>query len=186
MFDTKYISCADTAKLIRKDLKAKFPNQKFTVNSKSYAGGASITVRWFNGPTTKDVEAITNRYESKSFDGSIDMACYKDHWMLPDGSVTLARTAGTEDSRGYIPAVKTDKPHPDAIKVSFGASYIFCERKYSASFLQNTVDQIVKQFHIDEPISVKVSTYDNSAWLETHNFDIQHLIMGHIQKISLL
>lgn len=39
-----YLSVADTAKLIRKDLAKLWPDVKFYVRSKSYSGGASINV----------------------------------------------------------------------------------------------------------------------------------------------
>lgn len=41
---TKYLSCAETAKLIRQALKEAFPDMKFGVRSKTYSGGASIDV----------------------------------------------------------------------------------------------------------------------------------------------
>lgn len=68
----KYISCADTAKLVRQALKEAFPGVKFGVRSKTYSGGASITVGWTDGPNTKQVEAITGKFAGAYFDGMID------------------------------------------------------------------------------------------------------------------
>lgn len=68
---TKYISQTDTNKLIRAALKAAFPETKFSVTG---SGGNASNVRWEDGPDTKSVEAITNRYEGQSFDGMTDMA----------------------------------------------------------------------------------------------------------------
>lgn len=73
---TRYISCADTAKLVREALKTAFPKIKFSVKSKTYSGGASITIRWTDGPTSKDVEAVTGKYAGASFDGMIDLKSY--------------------------------------------------------------------------------------------------------------
>jgi Large polyvalent protein associated domain 29 len=53
----KYLSCADTAKLIRAALKKTFLRVKFSVRSKTYSGGASVTVHWTDGPTAKQVDA---------------------------------------------------------------------------------------------------------------------------------
>jgi len=64
------------AKSIRKELKAAFPDIKFSVRSKGYAGGCSITIDWIEGPTEEAVEKITNKYEQGSFDGMIDLYTY--------------------------------------------------------------------------------------------------------------
>ncbi|QCP55143.1 hypothetical protein FAZ95_38680 [Trinickia violacea] len=68
----RYLSCAETAKLVRQALKEAFPGVKFGVRSSTYSGGASISVRWEDGPNTAQVEAITNRFKGAYFDGSID------------------------------------------------------------------------------------------------------------------
>lgn len=73
---SRLISCADTAKLVREALKAAFPTIKFSVKSKTYSGGASITVRWMDGPTAKDVEAVTGKFSGATFDGMIDLKSY--------------------------------------------------------------------------------------------------------------
>lgn len=61
---------------IRRELKAAFPAFKFTIHSKSYAGGDSISIRWTLGPTEREVSAITNKYQEGSFDGMIDLYEY--------------------------------------------------------------------------------------------------------------
>jgi len=86
---TKYLSCAETAKLVRTALKKNFPGVKFSVRSSVYSGGASIDVSWVLGPTTKEVDSIAGQYESADFDGSIDMETRYDHWLLPDGSAII-------------------------------------------------------------------------------------------------
>lgn len=72
MQDKSYISCADTAKLVRQALKEAFPGHKFSVRSSSYSGGASIDIQWTDGPTDKQVESISNAFEGSYFDGMID------------------------------------------------------------------------------------------------------------------
>lgn len=69
---TNYISCADTAKLIRAALKEAFPGIKFSVKSHTYSGGASINVRWTDGPNTAQVEAVAGTFSGSYFDGSTD------------------------------------------------------------------------------------------------------------------
>ena len=135
--ETKYLSCAETAKLVRIALKKNFPGVKFSVRSSVYSGGASIDVSWVLGPTTKEVDAVAGQYESADFDGSIDMETHYDHWLLPDGSAIIKHGPGTEGSMGYIPAVENPMP-AGAIPVSFGAHYIQCQRRYAAQWQDET------------------------------------------------
>lgn len=74
----KYLSCAETAKLVRQALKESFPGVTFGVRSKTYSGGASITVHWIDGPTSGQVDAVAKRFEGASFDGMIDLKSYHD------------------------------------------------------------------------------------------------------------
>lgn len=69
---TKYFTCAETAKLIRKALKEAFPGVKFSVKSHTYSGGASINVSWTDGPNADQVEAVAGHFKAAYFDGSID------------------------------------------------------------------------------------------------------------------
>ena len=73
---TRYISPTDTAKLVRGVLAQAFPGQKFSVKTSTYAGGAAVRVKWIDGPTEKEVEAITDEFEGASFDSSIDLKSY--------------------------------------------------------------------------------------------------------------
>lgn len=84
MSDRTYLSCADTAKLVRKSLRADFPGVKFSVRSSTYAGGASIDVGWEDGPTSKQVDATLHLYEGASFDGMIDLKSYHDSLIMTD------------------------------------------------------------------------------------------------------
>ena len=68
----KYISVVDTAKIIRRCLKEAFPGIKFSVRSSSYSMGASIDVKWTDGPAEVQVEAVVGRFKGSYFDGMID------------------------------------------------------------------------------------------------------------------
>lgn len=72
----KYISCVETAKLIRKALKENFSGVKFSVRSDQYAGGASINVEWTDGPTKAEVEKVVKFFAGASFDGMTDCKNY--------------------------------------------------------------------------------------------------------------
>lgn len=124
-----YMSCADTAKLVRQALRAAFPAVKFSVKSHVYSGGASINVRWTNGPLRQAVEAVAKTYEGARFDGMEDLKVRDTHWLRPDGSVLVHYAAPTaiyrgEDNRDLAPVIPAD-----AKLVRFGADFIFCDRE---------------------------------------------------------
>lgn len=96
-----YYTPAETAKLVRAALKATFPATKFSVRTSVYAGGASVDVRWTDGPTAQRVNAVTREFEGCYFDSSQDMKYYIERW----------------DSEGR--------------KVSYGAHYIDVQRTVS-------------------------------------------------------
>lgn len=121
-----YLSCAETAKLVRSALKKKFPSVKFSVRSKTYSMGASISVGWTLGPTTKEVDKVVDGFEGASFDGMNDLQSNQESWLLPDGSAQLA--SRPESYGGSIPGFVSDAPHPEAKLVSFGADYVHTSR----------------------------------------------------------
>lgn len=72
MSNTQYLTCAETAKLVRAALKESFPGVKFSVKSSTYAGGASINVSYIDGPTAAQVEAVAKVFQGAYFDGMTD------------------------------------------------------------------------------------------------------------------
>lgn len=122
------INVADTAKILRKRLKAEFPNVKFSVRSKSYAGGASISVNWTDGPLTADVASITNQYQGAGFDGMIDLKYQREHWLKPDGTVLVRHDPGTTGNMGVVTPTDNrdlDEVMPEGTEwVRFGADHI--------------------------------------------------------------
>jgi hypothetical protein len=104
--DRNYLSCAETAKLIRKALKADFPGVRFSVRSHTYAGGASIDVSWEDGPTEWAVRDKTLwLYSGATFDGMTDMKSYHDSMVMTDDGPKV---------------------------VHFGADFVFANRHISA------------------------------------------------------
>ncbi len=83
------LSTAETAKFVRRDLKARWPRCKFSVRSHNYPGGSSIYVRWTDGPTVAEVDALVKQYEGADFDGMIDLKSYKDPSLVVDESGEL-------------------------------------------------------------------------------------------------
>lgn len=68
----QYLSCAETAVMIRSVLKESFPGVKFSVRSSVYAGGASININYQDGPNVDAVKSAVSIFEASYFDGSID------------------------------------------------------------------------------------------------------------------
>lgn len=79
MSDTKYLTCAETAKIVRTALKEAFPKIKFSVRSHVYAGGATIDISYTDGPQQKVVERVAKAFEGATFDGMTDYKGGKVH-----------------------------------------------------------------------------------------------------------
>lgn len=67
---------AQVAKLIRKELKEKYPKIKFVVRSSSFSGGDDVNVDYTNGVPADEIRKITNKYQAGSFDGMTYMYNY--------------------------------------------------------------------------------------------------------------
>lgn len=120
----KTVWTTDVAKLIRHQLRARWPQLKFSVRSHKYSGGSSIDVTLATSQpdeTLAEIKKFLHGYEGRGFDGMTDCSYCKSQWLMPDGTMTFASTPGT----GMSPAKSTIKPHPDAIEVSSGANYVF-------------------------------------------------------------
>jgi len=72
MSNRQYFSCAETAKMVRAALKESFPGVKFSVKSSVYSGGASINIRYTDGPTYDQVKLVAGMFEGAYFDGMTD------------------------------------------------------------------------------------------------------------------
>ncbi len=158
-YETEWISCADTAKLVRAKLKQAFPAIKFSVRSDSYAGGASIRVSWTDGPTEDEFDRVVGIFAGRAFDGMIDLATSNYAWMLPDGTVTFAGTPGTEGSMGTIARSACPRPMADAKRVHFGSNYVNGSRHYTRAFMERIAAQVAREY--GKPIPPVVQSGDS-------------------------
>lgn len=147
----RYLRAAEVAKLLRKRLKTEFPGTKFSVRTSTYSGGASIDVRYTDGPSKRYVEAVVGAFQGARFDGMIDLGWSVDHWLLPDGSVQVAIDSGSEGSKGVHAPLTTIKPHDDAELVSFGTLYTSVDRTLSIGFLEKLAARIVAGTNTEPP-----------------------------------
>ena len=74
----KYATAADSAKLVRAELKTAWPGVKFSVRSER----STVNVEWTDGPTTKQVEALLGKFEMGYFDGMDDSYKYTSTYMV--------------------------------------------------------------------------------------------------------
>ena len=99
----KYINLKETMQLIRKALKEAFPGVRFYVKK----DGTSVRVRWVNGPSKPQVQALLGRFSGEGFDGMTDMRYSK-----------------------HVQDTKTGE------RATFGTAFIFLERAYSPEVAQ--------------------------------------------------
>ena len=76
---TRYFSAAETAKLVRADLKGAFLGVTFSVRSRTYSMGSHVELTWTHGPATKAVERVTNCYSWVGHDGHDRMHALSGH-----------------------------------------------------------------------------------------------------------
>ena len=186
----RYLTVAETAKLVRRAIGSKFPGVKFSVRSSSYSGGASINISWTDGPRQPEVESIASGFAGADFDGMIDMAIHNESWLLPDGSAELASSPGTEGSRGTLPGFVSDAPHPNAELVRFSADYVFCNRHISNWNERQTEALAYIRAHCrcdGEPPSDRFGNdwVDNLARRMVHDFDTSETIEQTFDRVIL-
>lgn len=87
MSTVTFLDVTATAKLVRAALKEAFPGITFSVRCDRYSMGASIDVRWEDGPTEVQVVTVTDPYRRSDFDGSDDSTSYRPATMTADGPV---------------------------------------------------------------------------------------------------
>ncbi len=124
-----YIPAAATAKLVRAALRAGFPGVRFAVRASTYPGGASLDVAWTEGPSAAAVAAVAGRFAGAQLDYGLELRVRVLHWLLPDGTATIASNEGTQASLGVLAPEREWMPHPDAKLVRFAPASVFCTRR---------------------------------------------------------
>jgi hypothetical protein len=126
---SKYLSCAETSKLVRQSLKESFPSVKFSVRSSVYSGGASITVSYQDGPAGKLVEAVAKRFQGGYFDGMIDYKGSVSH-LLDGERVSFGANF-----------IFVSRDHSDA---QVARAIAFIEAKYPGNKIDGSVEEFKK------------------------------------------
>lgn len=105
----RYIPATEVAKLVRKALKPL--GHRFSVKTEQCSLSASISVRWVDGPTEAEVEAVAGQFHGGTFDGMTDSTNYHDSDL--DGEsvrfgnrfIFFSRDASAESERAAKEAV---------------------------------------------------------------------------------
>lgn len=203
MATARYIDVAETAKLIRRCLKRTYPAVKFSVRSSRYSMGASIDVRWTDGPAEFHINPLVQAYAGADFDGMIDLKTHNSHYMIDDGTVRIARVEDTAASRGSIEGFQNRPPcarcgalyhepgqheYTPAEVVQFGADFISCSRQLTNGEQQaaDAADRIRKLGKCDgEPPNDQFGNrwVTDLSWQVAHGRDEGETIDAAIDRI---
>lgn len=97
----------ETGQEIRKALRAAFPGVKFSLRGSRGTGRGWFSLSWTDGPTARQVDAVTNRFRSSYFDGMDDSthAIPATMYSGPDGVIREHRYTcdGVNTSRTISP-----------------------------------------------------------------------------------
>lgn len=157
----KLSEVAQCAKSIRTELKKRFPNFKFKVKSESFAGGTSVNILWFNGPTIKQVENITNKYQYGHFNGMTDSyECSNKREDIPQARfISTSRILSLEGKYYMVALLERDK----GIKIELETYYdenikrdmAKVKNLWEPIYENKTAVDLIHQISIDTPLNFK-------------------------------
>jgi hypothetical protein len=111
MSNRNRLSPQDTAKILRKQLRAAFPGVKFSLRMSRGTAWGSYSLSWTGGPSVAEVDAIALPFEGKKFDGMTDSTSYVDRPVLIDEN-----GEGWLSGIGYLSTYRQradDEPEPE-------------------------------------------------------------------------
>lgn len=117
----------ETAKVIRKILKAAFPATAFSVKTARGSMVSSVDIRWTDGPTAALVDALVGCFEAGTFDGMTDSYTYD--------SDTLLDVEGTK----YRP----------------GCRYVRTTRELSPTLARRCAEQVATYYGAPVPVIIE-------------------------------
>jgi hypothetical protein len=118
---------AQAAKMIRQELKKAFPSVKFSVSSRSFAGGDSVDISWVDGPPVNLVESISNKYQYGYFNAMEDIYEYS-------------------NSRKDIPQAKYVQTSRDISDTARELFFSWLKKNYLHSDELNSLDEYHEKF----------------------------------------
>lgn len=86
------------SKNMKVELGLAFPGVKFSIKTRRFSGGDAIDISWIDGPTSKQVDEIIDRYSAGSFDGMTDCYNYgRNAWIEAFGDAKYNQRAAVLD-----------------------------------------------------------------------------------------
>lgn len=79
---TNYMPAKEVAKLVRKELKERFPDTKFSVRTRNHL---TLEIEYTDGPASFRVKAVVDKYAGESFDPMQDIRIPKNNGTEVDG-----------------------------------------------------------------------------------------------------
>lgn len=96
------------AKNCRIELARAFPGVKFSVKTRRFSGGDAMDVSWVDGPCSKQVDPIVDRYSAGSFNGMDDSYTYVAcAWTEAFGDAKYTHTARSLSDKSIASAIRT-------------------------------------------------------------------------------
>lgn len=89
---------------MRRALKAAFPGLKISVRMSRGTAYGNASVSWTDGPSVAEVEAVTEPFRGRGFDGMTDSTTYTDHTIEHQGATYRSGVGLVLTSRGSSPA----------------------------------------------------------------------------------
>lgn len=134
-----WLTTAETAQIIRQELKAAFPGIKFSVRIKEYSGGCSTTVRYTNGPKEKEVKAVVDRV--------VALTEYQGRKIRTGAGYTFVERDHTvEIFKAIILAVQKKYGLPEPIFVEGATSSIYVQNEWFPDLNLNYHREFYQEF----------------------------------------
>jgi hypothetical protein len=81
---------------------------KFSIKSRRFSMGDAIDVSWIDGPTSKQVDEIIDRYSAGDFNGMEDLYEYsRDFWIKAFGDAKYVHSRRDMSDAAYASAIRT-------------------------------------------------------------------------------
>lgn len=117
------IPAKEVAKILRKKLKERWPDIKFSVRKYHHPYGSHISVKYSGNLPRQDVKNFVRNYEALSYDPVDDKSFVLLHWLCPNGdAIPLAKF---NPSLGPNHATTLKPPVEGAKLVHLGSDLIF-------------------------------------------------------------
>lgn len=142
----KLSSHAGSAAAIKAELQTAFPGVKFSVKSDSYSMGDSVHIGWEDGPTCKQVDELTCKYQYGSFNSMEDMYEHTNSREdIPQTKYVSSSRTQSETVKALLPTFETIFCGTDSTDWHNKPESVFNRIFYKSSLSANYTDlQVIR------------------------------------------